>query len=167
MSFKIVPFTPGYAREDFSCGTPALDMYLKRYASQDMRRNFAVLSVAVKDDINRILGYYTLSNACVDTRIIPDLSRTRFPKYNDIPAIRLGRLAVDRSVQGQGLGARLLANAVIESTSNTSAWALMVVDAKDSIAYAFYRKFGFESLKDDTNHLVVQRKNLELLFYKS
>ena len=164
MSFKIVPFAQEYAWDDFNCGVPELDGYLKRYASQDVRRNLAALFVAVKDDATRILGYYTLSNASVNTILIPESSRKIPSKYNDTPAIRLGRLAVDRSVQGQGLGTKLLANAVIRSTSNVSAWALMIVDAKDDAACAFYRNFGFESLKDDVKHLFAPRKNLELLF---
>ena len=58
----------------------------------------------------------------------------------------------------------MLANAVIRSVSNASAWALMVVDAKDDRAAAFYRKFGFDSLEDDALHLFSPRKDLELLF---
>ena len=164
MPFKIVPFAPNHTREDFNCGVPELDRYLKQYAGQDVRRNLATLFVVVGDDTNRILGYYTLSNASVDTRIVPEPSRKRLSKYNDVPAIRLGRLAIDQSVQRQGLGARLLANAVIRSVSNVSAWALMVVNAKDDAACAFYKKFGFESLKDDEKHLFASRKDLELLF---
>ena len=164
MSFKIVPFAPNHSREDFNCGTPELDRYLKQYAGQDVRRNLATLFVLVRDDTNQVLGYYTLSNASVDARIIPVPSQKKLSKYNDVPAIRLGRLAVDHNVQGQGLGVRLLANAVIRSVSNVSAWALMVVNAKDNAACAFYRKFGFESLKDDVKHLFASRKDLELLF---
>ena len=129
-----------------------------------MRRNLAALFVAIEGASNQVFGYYTLSNAPVNTRVIPELSQKGLSKYNDIPAIRLGRLAVDRSAQGQGLGTRLLANAVIRSTSNVSAWALMIVDAKNEAACIFYRKFGFESLKDNVKHLFAQRKNSELLF---
>ena len=164
MPFKIVPFVPNHAREDFNCGAPELDRYLKQYARQDVRRNLATLFVVTRDDTNRVLGYYTLSNASVDTRIVPEQLRKRLSKYNDVPAIRLGRLAIDQSVQGQGLGTRLLANAVIRSVSNVSAWALMVVDTKDDAACAFYKKFGFESLKDDEKHLFAPRADLELLF---
>jgi ribosomal protein S18 acetylase RimI-like enzyme len=166
MFFKIIPFAKNHAREDFDCGTPELDRYLKQYASQDVRRNLASLFVAVKDGTDKVLGYYTLSNASVETRIIPKSSQDALAKYSDVPAIRLGRLAVDRSEQGRGLGTKLLANAVIRSTLNVSAWALMVVDAKDDMACEFYRKFGFDSLKDDVRHLFAPRKNLESLLRK-
>ena len=164
MPFKIVPFASVHSREDFSSGTPELDRYLKQYAIQDVRRNFATLFVAVKDDTTKVSGYYTLSNASVNMLIVPEPIQKKLPKYKEIPAIRLGRLAVDRSARRQGLGARLLANAVIRSTSNVSAWALMVVDAKDDTACSFYRKFGFESLEDNAKHLYAPRKDLELLF---
>ena len=167
MPFKIVPFAQNHTREFFNCGVPALDKYLKQFANQDVRKNFAALFVAVQNDAPEILGYYTLSNASVDTLIVPESSQKRLSKYQEIPAIRLGRLAVDRSVQGQGLGTKLLANAVIRSISNVSAWALMVVDAKNDPAYAFYNKFGFEPLLDDERHLYVLRQALEANFFRS
>ncbi len=167
MSFTIVPFRREHSREGFNCGTPELDRYLKQYASQDIRKNFASLFVALQDDGHRVMGYYTLSNASVKRQIIPEPRRGGLAKYDDVPAIRLGRLAVDRSVQGQGLGVRLLANAVIRSTSNVSAWAVMVVDAKDETACAFYQKFGFEVLTDDLLHLFASRQDLEACFIKA
>jgi ribosomal protein S18 acetylase RimI-like enzyme len=164
MTLKIVPFEKTYIKQGFNCGSLELDEYLMKYSGQDIRRNLAALFVAVGEDDNRICGYYTLSNTGIDTRIIPPALRKRLSKYGDVPAIRLGRLAVDQRAQGQGIGARLLANAVIRSVSNVSAWALMAVDAKDEKAAVFYRKFGFDSLKDDALHLFAPRKDLELLF---
>ncbi|MDR3281116.1 MAG: GNAT family N-acetyltransferase [Synergistaceae bacterium] len=164
MPFKIIHAEKKHILKDFCCGTPELDKYLKQYAGQDLRRNLATLFVAVEDGEDKVLGYYTLSNTGVSTQIIPSSLRKKLPMYDDVPAIRIGRLAVDQSVQGQGLGARLLANAVIMSISTVSAWALMVVDAKDEAACAFYGKFGFEALEDDEKHLFATRKNLEALF---
>ena len=167
MALKIVPFTLGYAREDFDSGTPELDRYLKQYASQDVRRNLATIFVAVQDGTTQILGYYTLSNASVNLDTVPPALLKKLSKYAEVPAIRLGRLAVDRSAQGHGLGTRLLANAVIRSTYNVSAWALMIVDAKDNTACSFYRKFGFESLLDDERRLYISRQDLEAKFLRS
>ena len=167
MAFKIVPFVPGHTREDFNSGISELDRYLKQYAGQDVRRNIATLFVAVKDGTTQILGYYTLSNASVNLDTVPPALLKKLPKYAEVPAIRLGRLAVDRSVQRQGLGTRLLANAVIRSTYNVSAWALMIVNAKDNTACSFYKKFGFESLLDDERHLYISRQDLETQFLRS
>ena len=164
MNFEIVPFTNKHDREGFHCGVPELDQYLMRQASQDVKKSYATLFVAVDEETQKILGYYTLSNTGIDIKDIPLAIRKRLPKYPDVPAIRLGRLAVDVSMQGQGLGAELLADAVIRSVLNTSAWAIMVVDAKDSQARAFYCKFGFEPLLDDENHLYAMRQDLEQYF---
>jgi len=165
MVFDIVPFERDHVRKGFDCGNPELNNYLLRYAGQDVRANYASLFVAIaQGGDNRIWGYYTLSNTGIELRIVPETFRKSLPKYKDVPAIRLGRLAVDAGMQGQRLGIRLLANAVIRSVSNASAWAVMVVDAKDDVACVFYRKFGFESLEDDERHLFAPRADLELNF---
>jgi predicted N-acetyltransferase YhbS len=79
-----------------------------------------------------------------------------------VPAVLLGRLAVDKAMQRQGLGTELMANAIFRSLNNSSGWAMMVVDAKNDKACSFYRKFGFDSLADNPRHLYVSRKELEL-----
>ena len=74
-----------------------------------------------------------------------------------VPGIRLGRLAVDRSVQGQGLGEHLLMDAIDRSRrvlEHIGVHALFV-DAKDERAAAFYRKYGFRPLPDDFLKLVL------------
>jgi ribosomal protein S18 acetylase RimI-like enzyme len=157
---KIIPFDKTCIRKGFNCGKAELDEYLLKYAGQDIRRNLAALFVAADDEDRRIAGYYTLSNAGIVASILPSAFQKELGKYGDVPAIRLGRLAVDRRFQKRGLGERLLANAVIRSVSNSSAWAVMVVDAKDAAAAAFYRKFGFTSLKDDMLHLFAPRTDL-------
>jgi ribosomal protein S18 acetylase RimI-like enzyme len=165
MAFKIVPFDSKYAREGFDCGNPALNLYFSRNAGQDVRKRYAAFFVAVEENSDRVIGYYTLSNASVFLLNIPEKFRKRLPKYPDVPAIRLGRLAVDISAQGQGVGAKLLANAVIRSVLNIAAgWMMMIVDAKDENARSFYRKFEFNSLNDDQNHLYAMRQDLETYF---
>lgn len=77
------------------------------------------------------------------------------------------RWQVAAGMRGQGLGARLLANSVIRSTYNVSAWALMIVDTKDDTACSFYKKNGFESLLDDERHLYISRQDLEARFLRS
>jgi ribosomal protein S18 acetylase RimI-like enzyme len=113
--------------------------------------------MAVENVTNKVIGYYTLSYTSVNLDDVPIVLRKIFPKYAEAPAIRLGFLAVDITAQRKGVGAQLLADAAIRSVLNVSAWALMVVDAKDNTACAFYRKFGFESLLDDELHLYISR----------
>ncbi|MDR0649031.1 MAG: GNAT family N-acetyltransferase [Synergistaceae bacterium] len=80
---------------------------------------------------------------------------------HQIPGIRIGRLAVDVSAQGCGIGVSLVANAAIRSLSNVADWAVLEVDAKDERAAAFYRKLGFCRLADDDKHLFIMRSKLD------
>ena len=162
LDFDIALYEKKHIKTAFDCGIQPLNQYLLQYASQDVRKNFAALFVAVHDATEKILGYYTLSNASVLLENIPEALRRTLPKYREVPAIRLGRLAVDVSVQGQGIGVKLLGNAIERSVSNVAAWALMVVDAKDEKARDFYTRFGFTSLLDDKLHLYAMRHDLEM-----
>ncbi|MDR2175347.1 MAG: GNAT family N-acetyltransferase [Synergistaceae bacterium] len=166
MTFTIVPYgerhgKKGCGKEGFDCGNPALNLYLARYAGQDVRRHYAALFAAVRNDTDRIIGYYALSNASVRLRDVHEGLRRRLPKYPEIPAIRLGRLAVDKSVQRQGIGAELLGDAILRSLTNVAAWSVMAVDAKDEKARSFYLRFGFDSIEGDNMRLYAMRQDLE------
>jgi GNAT superfamily N-acetyltransferase len=85
----------------------------------------------------------------------------------DVPSILLGRLAVRQDMQGRGLGYRLLANAIIRSLSDSSAWAIVAVDPKDPKEgqrdpVEFYMKLGFDWLKKKgKRRLYAKRSDLE------
>ena len=162
-AFDIVPYEKKHTRANFDCGVSALNRYLTQYAAQDVRKNYAALFVAVWGS-GEIFGYYTLSSASLPLIEAPETIRKTLPKYDEVPAIRLGRLAVDKSVQAQGWGAKLLANAVIRSMANVAAWAVMIVDAKDEQSRAFYLNFRFESLQHDQTRLYATRRDLESYF---
>ena len=156
---KVVPFDKKYDRGSFDCGVPALNDYLKIQASQDIRNNYNITFVALAENSYNIVGFYTLSNASVPLKHIPPGAQKKLPKYPDVPAIRLGRLAVDKSAQGTGVGKILLADAILQSLKSPS-WAVMVVDAKDAQASAFYQKHGFVTVDTYGLSLVVLRSAL-------
>lgn len=160
MKPTIFPLDKEYDRSSFDCGCEPLNTYLQKQAGQDMRRHYASVFVAVEEGTTRVCGYYTLSNASIRLDALEDSIAKRLPRYPDVPAIRLGRLAVDQAWQGKGLGAALLADAVVRCVANVSAWVTLVVDAKDESAVAFYRHFGFTSLVDDNKHLFIMREPL-------
>lgn len=125
-----------------------LNRYLREQSSQDMRRATARVFVAVLvDQASRILGFFTLSAATIMTIDLPPEVARHLPKY-PVPAALLGRLAVDRSAAGQGLGSLLLADAVRKArlAAETVAMMAMVVDPIDDAARQFYAAFGFRSL---------------------
>jgi len=144
----------------FSCGNHLLDEYLKRYASQDVKRNMARVFMATPDDnLNQLAGFYTLSAGSVSCSEIPETLAKNLPKY-PVPVALIGRLAVHSSFQGKGLGSILLADACqkVANASKTLAVAGIVVDAKDATVSSFYKHFGFIALPGSPSRLLLPAK---------
>jgi GNAT superfamily N-acetyltransferase len=148
VAYSIQPLGLDADRAAFSCGEAALDDYLKRHASQDVKRGVARVFVACPvEQPKQIRGFYTLSAASVAAQTLPQAWRKKLPRY-PVPVALLGRLAVSQQAQGVGLGGILLADACkrVAAASQTLAVAAIVVDAKTERAAAFYRHFGFNEL---------------------
>ena len=80
MAYVICPLGPEVDRTAFACGETALDDYLQRHASQDIKRGVARVFVASPaDQPQQIAGYYTLSAASVAAQTLPEAWRTRLP----------------------------------------------------------------------------------------
>jgi GNAT superfamily N-acetyltransferase len=140
------PLGQQHDREAFNCGIPALDHYLRRQARQDQDRNVNVCWVLPEANQRaRIRGYYTLSSYAVKLVELTDEVKRRLPKYENMPAAMLGRLAADSNHRRQGLGEHLLLDAMqkVLMTSETIGTLVLVVDAKDQQAAAFYEHFDF------------------------
>jgi GNAT superfamily N-acetyltransferase len=93
---------------------------------------------------SRILGYYSLSAASLAFEGLIEADRKGLPAY-PVPAVRIGRLATSLSVRGRGLGELLLQNAIKRALQahNTLGVHAVLVEAKNSAAERFYRKYGF------------------------
>jgi predicted GNAT family N-acyltransferase len=137
----------GHDREGFSCGVPALDQYLRTQASQDARKRVAVVFVLTPDG-KTVAGYYTLSQHSLELTALPAETAKRLPKYPHVPATLLGRLAVSLAFRGHGYGHALMMDALRRSLagSQSIASSLVLVDAKDEAAAAFYARHGFTTL---------------------
>ena len=135
---------------EFDCGTLELNHYLARFATQDRRRNLSQVYVLIDTDKpTHILGYCTLSAAQVEIEQISEEERRRLPRY-PVPCFRMGRFAIQRDLQGMGLGKHLLGCAVdrcLQARREVAAYALLV-DAKDAKAKSFYEHFGFIAFAD-------------------
>jgi GNAT superfamily N-acetyltransferase len=143
-----------HGRATFDCGKPPLDEWLQRFAGQYARRDLARTYVAVGDDDLRVLGYYALSSHLVRYGALPDEQARGLPVI-DLPVVLLGRLAVDRSAQGRGLGQYLLIDALRRAAhiSDQMGVRAVEVNAIDDTARRFYMRFGFVPLLDDPHHL--------------
>ncbi len=145
--FLVTQLNVAHDRTTFNCDSEPLDRYLREQVTQDIRRRIAACFVALADG-QRIAGYYTLASASLLLADLPASIGKKLPRYPTVPAVRMGRLAVDRAYKGQGLGGALLADALDRAArSKISAYALMV-DAKDIAAAAFYSHHGFVALPD-------------------
>lgn len=141
-------------RAAFSCGLPELDRYLARQAGQDVRRRIARVFVCTAGETDAVLGFYTLSALSIDLTSLPDELSRKLPRH-PVPCALIGRLAVDRSAHGRGLGRMLLADAVKRTVAagQTVAMHALIVDAANDDAKRFYERFGFAPLTDDPMRL--------------
>ncbi len=144
---KVTAFDAAYDRTAFSSGSLSLDRYLREQATQDIRRRVAACFVALANE-SRVVGYYTLATGSVPLTDLPAEIARKLPRYAAVPAIRMGRLAVDQAFQGRGLGGALLFDALRRAASSEIAAFAMIVNAKNEQAAAFYRHCEFIELPD-------------------
>jgi len=133
-------------RAAFSCGEPALDRYFQTQVTQDVRRHVANCFVAVDAESGIVAGFYTIAAASIPAPDLPPEVTKKLPRYPSLPAVRIGRLAVDAKFQGQKLGAAVLADATARALDAAPASCTLLVDAKNDEAVAFYEHHGFQRL---------------------
>jgi len=143
------PLDPkGHDRSTFDSGAPELDDWLRRYSTQNRRRNTAATWV-ITDATSVVQGYVSLSMTGVDRSSSPEALAKHSP--DPVPALLIGRLAVDRSVSGLGIGtmlvAHVLANAV--ALNEQAACRAVVVTAIDNAARSWWERLGFHPFDAD------------------
>jgi len=134
--------------EPFSCGRPALDVWLKTRALSNQEKGFTV--VMAVHEAGRVVGYYGLAPTAVLATTVPRSIRTGQPP-SPIPCLLLGQLAVDRAWAGQGVGTALLAHALQRCVvgARLIGSRAVVVNALDDEAARFWAGRGFVASKDD------------------
>lgn len=139
----------------FDCGQQSLDEWLRSTALRAQDAHVTRTYVWTGRDDPTVVAYYSVA----PTQLMrSDLSRGQTGGFTVVPAYLLARLALDKSLQGQGLGSELLIDAleVIVTASRHSGGRLIVVDAIDGAAVAFYRRHDFEPIKNDDQRLVMK-----------
>lgn len=153
-------------RAAFSCGEPSLDDYLKRRASQDLKRRLAVTYVlAPRGEPTRVAGYFTLSAYAVLARELPEELVARLPRHDRFPTTLIGRLARDNAYRGNRLGELLLLEALTRALDNSDRVAsfAVVVDALNGQAAAFYQRYGFRPFADEAHRLYLPMATVKTL----
>jgi hypothetical protein len=152
MNELIEQLKPIHKKESFDCGNALLNNYLHKQARQDVDKRLAVCFVISDEATKAVIGYYTLSTSSVPLAWLPEKLVKKFPpSYADLPVTLLGRLAVDNSAKGNGLGEGLLLDAldrVLHVTITSIGSMAVVVDPIDDKAKRFYLKYGFIEIPD-------------------
>lgn len=150
--FKLELLSRAHDRAGFDCGSEPLNTYLKQTARQHTERGISRTFVLVEETVGEpkaIAGYFTLNICQLRAEQLPSEIAHRLPR--EVAGVKLGRLAVAKQQQRQGLGKVLLIAAMkkfIEVFESVGGIGLFV-DAKDDDAKAYYERFGFVSLPDN------------------
>jgi predicted GNAT family N-acyltransferase len=166
MVLKIEPLDGRkHIRSNFCCGKDSLDQYLSKQASQDLKRRVSTVFVLIDDPEFNVLAYYTLSSYTVDITVLDKTFAKHLPRYPQLPATLLGRLAVDDRQKGKRFGELMLVDALKKSlNASTKVASLAVIaEALDQVALNFYLKYGFQQFKQDPMKLYLPMKSVEEL----
>lgn len=150
-----------HERGEFSCGKAPLDVFLHTQAGQYNRKGIGRTYVAVRPGETQVIGYYTLAASSVPFADTPPDLTMRLPKH-PVPTILLGRLAIDLTVRGQGLGSGLLMDALHRAQLIADQLGVFAVHvhALDDEAKSFYARFGFRSLLDQDHHMMLPMETI-------
>jgi GNAT superfamily N-acetyltransferase len=162
MPIPITLLATQHVRGGFDCGDSALNDFLQRQSGQLARKGYGKTYVALAADGITVLGFVTLSVGQVETDQLP--GTLKLP-HHPAPVLRIGRLAVDRTAQGQGVGQQLMAFALqlsLEFSQQVALYAV-IVDAKHEQAKAFYIALGFKATLDDPLCLYLPLATLKAL----
>jgi len=112
VNYLTFPLSKKHQRSGFCCGKNSLDHYFQKQVNQDIKRKLCACFVLVGES-NRVKGFYTLSNGSIPREIVPESIRKKMPgSYTGLPTTLLGRLAIDKDHARQGLGEKLLIDAL-------------------------------------------------------
>jgi len=135
-----------HPRSRFDSGNHTVDDWLARRALQNQEKHLSVTHVLIAAD-NTLAGYYTIATGQIDFSALPTEIVKGLPK-RALPVAVLAWLGLDRKFQGQGLGSRLLANALADcyQASRTFAFVAVVLDCTDQTAKSFYEHWDFREI---------------------
>lgn len=149
--FTCIPLLSDHHTSFFSCGEERLDRWLDRQALADQELGVSATHVWV-DDSRCVVGYFTLLQTTIreeEGSIFRWIRPPGFPRDQGLPGILIGKLALDSSLQGRGLGMDLLADAYFNACEAVTliGGAVLVVDPANDVVANLYREFGFASPK--------------------
>ena len=158
-----------YPIKPFDCEDDDLNDFLFNKALLYQKELLATTFIV--EDKERTLGYYSVLNDSLQLKEEDFPSKSKYKKFlsyliphpkrhlKSVPAVKIGRLAIDKTFKGKGLGSVIMANIISRciKMNEEQACRLITVDAYKQ-AVPFYQKMGFKFLiegdKDDTTRLM-------------
>jgi ribosomal protein S18 acetylase RimI-like enzyme len=161
---KIELLAKSHDRDGFDCGSEPLNLFLKQTARQHAERGISRTFVLVDEDASvpkPIVGFFSLNLCQIKSESLSPAEARKLPR--EVSGIRLGRLAVAKACQRQGIGKILLAAAMEKFLEifNTAGGIGLFVDAKDEEAKRYYEQFGFVALPSDELELFLPVKTIQ------
>lgn len=154
-----VPLSNQHQTEQFSCGVESLDAWLKRRALKNQVQGASRTYVVCQ--VDRVMAYYAIASGVVTCNLATGRLRRNMP--DPIPVVMLGRLGVDSTVHGQGLGRALVRDAAMRILQASDVIGIrgMTVQALSDDAKVFYEHMGFEVSTIDPNLLMITLADLK------
>ena len=161
---KLELLVKSHDRDGFDCGSEPLNLFLKQTARQHAERGISRTFVLVEEDASDpkpILGFFCLNLCQIKSESLSPAEARKLPR--DVSGVRLGRLAVAKDCQRQGIGKTLLVGAMAKFIEifNTAGGIGLFVDAKDQAAKRYYEHFGFVSLPSNELELFLPVKTIQ------
>ena len=149
------PISPAHDLSQFESSEQSLDDWLRRRAWRNESRGASRTYVVCSSPDNRVVGYYCLATGAVEHAVAPGRIRRNMPE--PIPVMVIGRLAVDRSWQGRGLGQAMLRDAILRTigAAQIAGIRAILVHAISEPARRFYQRAGFHASPIDPMTLMV------------
>lgn len=146
MEILVRPLRKADDRSQFHSGQPDLDLFFRRYAGQNQFRHHIGITYIATDEAT-IFGYATVASASIERETLPE--EERLPVNYPLPALRLGRLAVDIKYQRLGIGKLLLRHVLMLALQQKELVGCVgvVADAKPD-AIRFYYRYGFRTMSE-------------------
>ena len=161
---KIELLAKSHDRDVFDCGSEPLNLFLKQTARQHAERGISRTFVLVDEAAavpKPVLGFFSLNICQIKSETLTPAEAKKLPR--DVSGVRLGRLAVSKAYQRQGIGKTLLVAAMGKFIEifNSAGGIGLFVDAKDQDAKRYYEQFGFVSLPSNELELFLPVKTLQ------
>jgi len=160
---KIELLDKSHDRDGFDCGSEPLNLFLKQTARQHAERGISRTFVLADEGAaapKPIVGFFSLNICQIKSESLSQAEAKKLPR--DVSGIRLGRLAVSKEHQRQGVGKMLLVAAMgkFMEIFNAAGGIGLFVDAKDQDAKKYYEQFGFVPMPSNELELFLPVKTI-------